>query len=509
MKSCFLFIGTIFALLAGANPGLAQGTAFTYQGRLNDGGQAASGNYDLTFRLFGANSGGSSIAGPLTNSATAVTNGLFTVTLDFGGAFDGTARWLEIGVRTNGSGGFTTLSPRQSLTPAPYAIFANSASNLTGTLPASQLSGQVNASYLGGLIASYFLNLTNQTGTLSTAQLPPGIIITNSTGVLAADFELDETSGSTFADSSGFGNTATSLIGGIAPGSAGHSGKSINFSGGVLKVPAGRIPDSPQIWVEAWVFPQFPTNGTHTIVSKTGAYTLQLTGNLASFVVTAANGTATSTSSVPVALQVWSHVAGWYDGLNVVAEVNGTVATAAFPGGPVIAAVNSPFYLGAADDAGNQAFFGNIDEVRIRTVAPVITNQRHIFYVLGSATDATVSGPLSARSVTFTKISSASRLRIAYSDNFGVLSAGKAATWEVRLDGASLPIPLMNTLFNNAAAGTGTPAYQPGSLAGYATGISAGVHNVTVYVSTTPGFSGANPYTGSNSSFLLEVEEIQ
>src|SRR5215468_2381370 len=101
---------TIVKLLAQAlilstlNPKLstmfAQGTAFTYQGRLNDGVNPANGSYDVTFTLFGASSGGSPIAGPRTNSPTAVTNGLFTVTLDFSNQFPGTPRWLEIGVRT-------------------------------------------------------------------------------------------------------------------------------------------------------------------------------------------------------------------------------------------------------------------------------------------------------------------------------------------------------------------------------------------------------------------------
>ncbi|MFH1749121.1 MAG: hypothetical protein ABIG44_18980 [Planctomycetota bacterium] len=48
-----------------------------------------------------------------------VAQGLFTVWLDLGEvAFTGDARWLEIAV--NG----TTLSPRQELTPAPYALYA-------------------------------------------------------------------------------------------------------------------------------------------------------------------------------------------------------------------------------------------------------------------------------------------------------------------------------------------------------------------------------------------------
>src|SRR5947207_3514348 len=81
----------------------AQSTAFTYQGRLNDGANPASGNYDLRFTIYDSPSGGVVAGGPLTNAPTGASNGLFTVTLDFGaGVFTGPARWLEIGVRTNG-----------------------------------------------------------------------------------------------------------------------------------------------------------------------------------------------------------------------------------------------------------------------------------------------------------------------------------------------------------------------------------------------------------------------
>lgn len=135
----------------------AQGTAFTYQGQLNDGGAPANGSYDLTFALFNTNVTGTALAGTLTNSATAVSNGLFTVTLDFSNQFNGASRWLQIGVRTNGASGFTALSPRQQLTPTPYAIFANSASNLSGTLPASQLGGTLPASALSRVTPTRWL----------------------------------------------------------------------------------------------------------------------------------------------------------------------------------------------------------------------------------------------------------------------------------------------------------------------------------------------------------------
>ena len=147
MKTKSSFIALALLALSTLNSQLstahAQGTAFSYQGRLVSGGAPAGGSDDLTFTLYDSDQpGGNLIAGPLTNSATAVSNGLFTTTIDFGaGVFTGTNYWLEIAVETNGGSGFTTLAPRQELTPVPYAIFANTASNVLGTVPPAGLSG--------------------------------------------------------------------------------------------------------------------------------------------------------------------------------------------------------------------------------------------------------------------------------------------------------------------------------------------------------------------------------
>ena len=100
------------------------GTAFTYQGRLtDDAGLAVDGTCDFQFSLWDDPAAGAQV-GPLLNpTGVAVTKGLFTVALDFGGgAFTGPARWLEIAVRCAGDPGYTPLSPRQPLTPAPYAL---------------------------------------------------------------------------------------------------------------------------------------------------------------------------------------------------------------------------------------------------------------------------------------------------------------------------------------------------------------------------------------------------
>ena len=78
------------ALLLALASAQAQSTAFTYQGKLNDSGAAANGNYDLTFALYAANSGGSPVGNISTNLDLTVSNGFFTTTLNFGNVFDGT-----------------------------------------------------------------------------------------------------------------------------------------------------------------------------------------------------------------------------------------------------------------------------------------------------------------------------------------------------------------------------------------------------------------------------------
>ena len=121
-----------FALIVIVQTGHAQGTAFTYQGRLNNGASAANGSFDLTFSLFSVSSGAGQVGSTITNTAITVSNGLFTVALDFGANFPGAGRWLEIGVRTNGNGAFTTLAPRQKITPTPYAITAVNLAGVVG-----------------------------------------------------------------------------------------------------------------------------------------------------------------------------------------------------------------------------------------------------------------------------------------------------------------------------------------------------------------------------------------
>jgi hypothetical protein len=158
IKICFRYLSITLALLAGVRQAAAQGTLFTYQGRLNTNTVPANGFFDFQFSLY-ANSAGTGIpvAGPITQTAIGVTNGLFTTTLNFGAVFTGNATWLAISARSNGVGTYTGLTPLQELTPTPYAITAE---NLDGTLPASQLSGTLPAGLLSGTYGGV-LNLNN------------------------------------------------------------------------------------------------------------------------------------------------------------------------------------------------------------------------------------------------------------------------------------------------------------------------------------------------------------
>src|SRR5262245_32411724 len=103
----------IFLLLVGLiTIAKAQGTAFTYQGKLSDSGSPASGSFDMQIKLFDTVTIGTGTqqGGTFTATSVQVANGLFAVTIDFGPEiFDGSARYLEISVKQTSSPTFVTL----------------------------------------------------------------------------------------------------------------------------------------------------------------------------------------------------------------------------------------------------------------------------------------------------------------------------------------------------------------------------------------------------------------
>jgi formylglycine-generating enzyme len=150
MKKAFLLVILLMCFTSGRMVTVhAQGTAFTYQGRLSNGSAPVNGSYDLSFTLYSDSTTATVLAGPITNSSVVVTNGLFTTLVDFGpGVFVGGSNWLAIAVSPRGFNSFSVLNPRQQITPAPYSL------NVVGTVKTSQLVGTIPASSITGLSSS-------------------------------------------------------------------------------------------------------------------------------------------------------------------------------------------------------------------------------------------------------------------------------------------------------------------------------------------------------------------
>jgi len=194
-------ISALFLLLAvgclPAQPAQAQPltTAFTYQGELQTAGLPATGPHDLRFRLYDAAAGGAQVGAILCSDNVTLSEGRFTVSLDFGAAFTGQQRFLEIEARADAEldctnpAGFVILGPRQPLTAAPNATFAltaASANTATTAISANMATSATtaatatNATQLNGQAATFYQNATNlSTGTLTDLRLSSNVALLN------------------------------------------------------------------------------------------------------------------------------------------------------------------------------------------------------------------------------------------------------------------------------------------------------------------------------------------
>ncbi len=235
MKKLTRFIAGLVVALTSVAASQAQTSVFTYQGKLDDAATAATGTYQMQFALFPGAGTGSQIGPTLTFDgsslpAVQVTNGIFTVQLDFGSSpFDsGADRFIEISVKHAADPSYTTLAPRQQLTSSPYSIRTLAAgtadalsSNCVGCVTNSQIN-DVDGSKVTGTVpnATNSTNATNAT-TASSA--------TNFSGSLGGD--VTGTQSSTVV-SSVAGQTATN----VATGSqAANSATSTNTASTIVK----------------------------------------------------------------------------------------------------------------------------------------------------------------------------------------------------------------------------------------------------------------------------------
>ncbi|MFL5802785.1 MAG: hypothetical protein ACJ8CR_13720 [Roseiflexaceae bacterium] len=207
-----LLISLHVVAIAGAQPPVPAalvGSAFTYQGRLRTGTTPVNNGCDFQFSLWNAASGGTRIGGVLSTNNVTVSEGRFTVSLDFGAAaFDGNGRWLQVAVRCpTGVGGFTTLLPRQPLAPAPYAVRATTA----GSVPWSRITG-IPAGFADGIDnggASYSAGLgLTLVGTQFQVAVP-----LNLSGSITSPIIAAQSSGADGTGLSGKANNGTAAYG--------------------------------------------------------------------------------------------------------------------------------------------------------------------------------------------------------------------------------------------------------------------------------------------------------
>ncbi len=184
MKQTCLAV-TLAIILLACTDLWAQTTAFNYQGSLQTSGTPANGNFDLQFLLFDALTNGSQLGTTISANNVVVTNGIFSVTLDFGSQFQGANRYLEIRIRPSGSQGITILAPRQQINSTPYAVKTLTADTATTAVNAT------NANSLGGIAAGQYVQTTD--ARMSDSRPPTaGSInyIQNGTALQAASFNV-------------------------------------------------------------------------------------------------------------------------------------------------------------------------------------------------------------------------------------------------------------------------------------------------------------------------------
>lgn len=238
-------------------PAAAVGTGFTYQGQLKQNGALVTNSCDFQFGLWDALAAGPQYGATQTVSSLVVASGLFSTTLDFGAGatnyFTGTARYLAIAVRCPaGSGVYTALNPRETLTPAPYAFALpglytqpNSTSpNVIGGYSGNFISSTVVAATISGGGASANANIvTADYGTIGGGK---GNIVSTEDATIGGG-RLNNASGIGAATiAGGVGNTASGSVATVGGGTSNFaSGERAAIAGGFANTASGAFSSVP------------------------------------------------------------------------------------------------------------------------------------------------------------------------------------------------------------------------------------------------------------------------
>ena len=294
--------------------------------------------------------------------------------------------------------------------------------------------------------------------------LCPALAAAATSGLVAA-YAFNETSGTTIIDASGNNNTGT-FGSGVTRSTQGKFGGALVFNGSS----AVTIPDAASLdlttgmTLEAWVFPT-TTSGVRDILIKEGAnvdiynlYACNWRGLPESNVfVGGSNRTAEGTA---LSANVWTHVAGTYDGATLRLFLNG-VQVSSTPFSGLIATSGGALRIGGNSIWG-EYFQGRIDEVRIynRPLSQAELQTDMNTPVSGTPpldiTAPTVPGNLTARAASATQINLAWN---ASTDNVGVTGYQLERCQGAACTNYAQVATLTATSFNNTGLGANT-AYR-------------------------------------------------
>ncbi len=223
------------------------------------------------------------------------------------------------------------------------------------------------------------------TPTRTNTPLPPTSTPPPAPPGLVAGYGFSETSGSTTADASGFGNTGTLVNATRVAGKFGN-GMSFNGTSALVRVPdASSLDLTTGMTIEAWVKPSAITNWRTLVMKEAGSspiprggwsdpFDYGMYGNTdtnrpnVAFNTTAAAFDLRGTAQL--ANNTWTHVASTYDGATLRVFVNGAEVATKAASGP-IATSNDQLSIGGNTIWG-EYFAGVLDEVRIynRALSP-------------------------------------------------------------------------------------------------------------------------------------------
>lgn len=176
---CVLALVFLIPSVSGQSPSALTRNSFVYQGRLQyDNKTPRDGDkYDLSFSLYGAETGGTVVGTAVAAPGVPVYGGVFVVNLDFGASvFNGTTRWMQISARKVGEVPYSVLSPRQPITFTPQALYALTVAD--GAITAAKISGFLDPTNIPGLDSSKIVS-----GNLADTRLTTNVALLNRTNV--------------------------------------------------------------------------------------------------------------------------------------------------------------------------------------------------------------------------------------------------------------------------------------------------------------------------------------